>query len=90
MHTHTAPCSKCAPMTPQELIDALVAGGYKGCVLTNHFFDGNTGIDKTLPWKEFVAAYEKDYLECKKIAKLQDIDVIFGIEEKRSDQYQGL
>ena len=85
MHTHTAPCSKCAPMTPQELIDALVAGGYKGCVLTNHFFDGNTGIDKTLPWKEFVAAYEKDYLECKKIAKLQDIDVIFGIEEHLFD-----
>ena len=57
MHTHTAPCSKCAVMTPQELIDGLVAGGFKGCVLTNHFYKGNSGIDRSLPWNDFVAEY---------------------------------
>ena len=81
MHTHTAPCSRCAPMVHQELVDALVKGGYKGCVLTNHFFGGNTGIDRNLPWNEFVAQYEKDYNECKKIAEAYDLDIIFGIEE---------
>lgn len=85
MHAHTAPCSKCAQMTPGELIGSLVAGGYSGCVLTNHFYDGNTGIDKSLPWDEFVVAYEKDYLECKKIAQRYDLNVIFCIEEHLFD-----
>lgn len=81
LHTHTTPCSKCAPMTHDELIESLVFGGYNGCVLTNHFFSGNTGIDRNLPWDEFVAQYEKDYIKCKKAAKRYDLDIIFGIEE---------
>lgn len=85
MHTHTAPCSKCATMTPVELIDSLIAGGYSGCVLTNHFLKGNSGIDRNLPWNEFVACYEKDYVECKKAAEGYDLDIIFGIEEQLID-----
>ena len=85
MHTHTSPCSKCAPMKHDELIDSLVAGGYSGCVLTNHFFKGNCGIDRNLPWNEFVAFYEKDYIECKKAAEKFDLDIIFAIEEHLFD-----
>ena len=85
MHTHTAPCSKCAPMTHQELIDCLAKGGFSGCVLTNHFYKGNTGIDRDLPWNEFVKQYEKDYLECKKTADKVNLDVIFAIEEHLYD-----
>lgn len=85
MHAHTSPCSKCAPMLKQELVDALVNGGYSGCVLTNHFFKGNSGIDRNLPWNDFVAEYEKDYLECKKIAQSYDLDIIFSIEEHLFD-----
>lgn len=85
MHTHTSPCSKCAPMTHSELIDSLIAGGYNGCVLTNHFYKGNTGIDRDLSWNDFVLQYEKDYLECKKAAQERDLDVIFGIEEHLFD-----
>lgn len=85
MHTHTAPCSKCASMTPTELIENLVEGGYNGCVLTNHFYGGNTGIDRNLLWSEFVKAYEVDYLQCKEIAKNYDLDVIFAIEEHLFD-----
>lgn len=85
MHTHTSPCSKCAQMTPGELIDSIVAGGYSGCVLTNHFIKGNSGIDRNLSWNEFVAKYEEDYNECKKAAESRDIDIIFGIEEHLFD-----
>ena len=85
MHTHTAPCSKCAPMLKQELVDALVKGRYSGCVLTNHFLKGNTGIERDLPWNEFVAQYENDYLECKKIAQIHDLDIFFAIEEHLFD-----
>ena len=85
MHTHTAPCSKCASMTPTELDESLVAGGYSGCVLTNHFIKGNSGIDRNLPWEEFVSQYEKDYYDCKKAAECHDLDIIFGIEEQLFD-----
>lgn len=81
LHTHTTPCSDCGNMTPIELVDALVAEGYSGAVLTNHFYWGNTGIDRNLPWNDFVKAYEIDYNECKKVALDKDIDIIFGVEE---------
>lgn len=85
MHTHTAMCSKCADMTSKQLIESLVAGGYSGCVLTNHFFKGNSNINRNLPWNDFVAFYENDYLECKKLAQKHDLDIIFGVEEHLFD-----
>lgn len=81
MHTHTAPCSLCASMTPEELAEALNEGGYQGCIMTNHFMMGNTGIDRTLAWHDFVKQYELDYLACKEAAAKYDKDIIFGIEE---------
>ena len=81
LHTHTSPCSACAKMSPEELCRALSEGGYAGAVLTNHFGGGNTGIERSLPWQEFVAAYEEDYLACREAAKEYDLDILFGLEE---------
>lgn len=84
MHTHTVPCSN-ANMTPSELIDALYEGGYSGCVLTNHYYNGDTGLDRNLPFKDFIAKYEEDYNLCKELAAKKNLDVIFGIEEHLFD-----
>ncbi len=81
MHAHTLPCSACSRMTPEVLMRSLYKGGYSGCVITNHFINGNTGINRHIPWNEFVREYEKDYIECKKYADIYGLDVIFGIEE---------
>ena len=81
MHTHTTPCSRCGLMTPYAFCKGLYDNGYKGAVITNHFLHGNTGIDRDLPWEEFVRAYENDYLECLEAAKEFDLDILFGIEE---------
>ncbi|MBO5111613.1 MAG: PHP domain-containing protein [Clostridia bacterium] len=81
LHTHTTPCSLCGAMTPTELCRALAENGYAGTVLTNHFYHGNSGIDRTLSWQDFVAAYEKDYLACKQAAEAYDLDILFGVEE---------
>lgn len=82
MHTHTHPCSHCSHMLPDELTQALHDGGYQGCVLTNHFYWGNTGIDTDLPWEEFVKAYELDYIACKKSAEKFGLDISFAVEEE--------
>ena len=83
MHVHTSPCSACGGMIPAELCEALHENGYQGTVLTNHFYHGNSGIDRSesTTWEAFVHAYEKDYLECLEEAKKYDLDIIFGIEE---------
>lgn len=81
MHVHTEPCSGCGHISPAELCKALKNFGYQGAVLTNHFFHGYSGIDRSLSWKDFVACYEKDYLDCLEEAKKYDIDILFGIEE---------
>lgn len=81
MHCHTFPCSHCGKLSPSELVDSLCAGGYDGACITNHFFNGNSGIDRSLPWKDFVGAYEADWLECKKYAEEAGINIFFGIEE---------
>lgn len=81
LHTHTCPTSKCGDMTPRELAESLHKAGYAGCVMTNHFLHGNTGISRELEWADFVSAYERDYLECKKEGEKYGLDIIFGIEE---------
>ena len=80
MHLHTA-LSRCGRITPEELATELYENGYQGAVITNHFFNGNTGVDRSLPWESFVDTYVEDYLACKKEAEKYDLDIIFGIEE---------
>lgn len=80
-HTHTAACSRCGRLSPEDLARALYEGGYAGAVLTNHFYGGNSAIDRTLSWEGFVKAYEDDYIACRKAAKKYDVDIIFGVEE---------
>lgn len=87
LHLHTYPCSKCGAMTPEELCRALFENGYQGAVITNHFYHGNSGIDRSerTSWNEFVKAYENDYLECVEQAKKYDLDIIFSVEEGLGD-----
>lgn len=83
LHIHTAPCSKCGKLTPEELCKALFEYGFKGGVITNHFYHGNSGIDRSenTSWEQFVSAYEEDWFACKKEAEKYDLDIIFSIEE---------
>ncbi|MBO7761679.1 MAG: PHP domain-containing protein [Clostridia bacterium] len=81
LHTHTVPCSLCARMSPEELCHALYEGGYAGAVLTNHFFHGNTGVDRALPFADFVKPYIEDYEACKRAAEPYGLDILFGLEE---------
>lgn len=85
MHAHTSPCSACAVISPEELVEGLYSGGYSGCVITNHFYNGNSGIDRKLPYNDFIKKYEEDYLECKKAAEKYNLDILFGIEERLLD-----
>ncbi len=88
LHTHTSPTSKCGKTLPEELAEALREAGYAGCVLTNHFMHGNTGISRDLPWEDFVSHYERDYLECKAAGEKYGLDILFGLEEGVGGPYE--
>ncbi len=81
VHLHTSACSGCANSTGKEMVDAAIEKGYSGIVITNHFFHGNTCIDRKLPWRDFVGAYANDYYETKKYGEEKGITVLFGLEE---------
>ncbi len=81
-HAHTSLCSGCGRSTPEEMVAAYAAAGYAGLCITDHFFLGNSCVDRTLPWDDFVRAYWDAYLRAKKFAEefYPDLTVIFGIE----------
>lgn len=79
MHLHTY-CSK-GGADVREHIDALIAKGVRGAVVTNHFYNGATRIDRTLPWEEFVEAYHRDFIYGLTYAREADFDLLFGLEE---------
>ena len=84
-HVHSSETSKCGKSTAREMVRAYKAAGYSGFALTNHFYHGNTAVDRTLSWRNFVQPYIDAYYEaCDEGAKL-DFDVIFGIEEGVGD-----
>lgn len=81
MHQHTSPCSRCGRAEPVGLVRKLKEHGFAGMVLTDHFYNGNSGIDRALPWNEFCKAYEHNYLLAKEEGDKLGFDVIFGLEE---------
>lgn len=81
MHQHTSPCSHCGHADPVELVHKLKEQGLAGCVLTDHFYHGNSGIDRDLSWEEFCRPYEENYLIAKEEGAKTGIDILFGLEE---------
>lgn len=79
-HLHTKEASACASASAEEQVRFCKEMGYTGIVITNHFFNGNTGIPRELPWEErvelFCEPYEAALAEGKKVG----LDVFFGWE----------
>lgn len=44
-HMHTSPVSKCASASVRDSLVFYKSLGYDGVFITNHFLDGNIGID---------------------------------------------
>lgn len=90
MHLHDRGCSRCGVSTACDMIAAACLNGYSGVVFTNHFYRGNTCVDRELAWRDFVREYVDDYAEAKRYASGYDIDVLFGIEENYYEGHEAL
>ena len=79
-HLHTKGVSACGSSEPEDYIEVYKRAGYTGLIVTDHFFNGNSGIESSLPWEEKVCKYCSGYERALAAAKGKDFDVFFGIE----------
>ena len=79
-HLHTCQGSRCAHNTGEEMAKACKAAGYTGIFVTEHNWGGNTCIDRSLPWKEFVEQWSRGYESAKETGDKIGLDVFYGME----------
>ena len=49
LHCHTARTSACGSMSAGDIVELYLANGYDGVVITDHFLNGNTTVNRELP-----------------------------------------
>lgn len=83
MHVHTQQGSECGRNTGAEMVDCLKRRGYDGCVITDHFFTGNSRVKpglNGLSWLDAVNSFCSGYEDAKKRGDELDFRVFFGFE----------
>ncbi len=79
-HLHTSQGSACAENTGAEMAAAAKDYGYSGIIVTDHFYYGNTSVDKSLGWEAWVNKFCLGYEDAKKKGDEIGLDVFFGWE----------
>lgn len=80
-HLHTIPASACSTTQGQDYIKPYIDAGYAGIMVTDHFLHGNCGIDRSLPWREFVNRFCEGYENARNEGEKHHFSVFFGWEE---------
>jgi predicted metal-dependent phosphoesterase TrpH len=79
-HMHTSPVSACASSSPEEMVRYYKSKGFSGMIVTDHFFNGNSGCPRGLPWAKKIDFFAQGYERAKKEGDKCDLDVFFGME----------
>ena len=87
-HMHTCLASACGRSTGKEHARFYKAIGFTGIIMTDHFFGGNTAVDRSLPWEERVDLFWRGYEDAKEEGDRIGLDVFFGLEQNHAgDEY---
>jgi predicted metal-dependent phosphoesterase TrpH len=79
-HMHTSEASACASSTAREMVAMYKEAGYSGVIITDHFLNGNTCVDRTLPWDKQIEDFLKGYEHAFKAGEELGIKVFLGWE----------
>lgn len=79
-HMHTSESSACARSTGREMAKAAKEAGYTGIIITDHNWYGNSCIDPSLPWEEWIEQFCRGYEHAKSEGEEIGLDVFFGYE----------
>ena len=87
-HMHTCLASKCGRSTGKEHARFYKSIGFTGIIMTDHFFGGNTAVDRELPWEEKMDRFWSGYEDAKEEGDRIGLDVFFGLEQGfHGDEY---
>ena len=87
-HMHTCQVSACGVSTGKEHVHFYRDAGYTGIIMTDHFFRGNTAVDRELPWKDRINWFWSGYEDAKAEGDKVGLDVFFGLEQNfAGDEY---
>lgn len=79
-HLHTSESSACGQVSGAEQARKFKEAGYTGVVITDHFYGGNTAIDRSLPWEQWVEGFCAGYENAKAEGEKIGLQVFFGWE----------
>ena len=79
-HAHTLEGSACATASGSDMAHGCKAAGYDGMFVTDHFYHGNTAVDRNLPWEEWVQRFCLGYYHAKETGDRIGLTVCFGWE----------
>lgn len=79
-HTHTKEASACAEWSAKESVRAHKEYGYTGIIITNHFYYGNTSVDRSKAWEDWVKCFCLPYYLAKEEGDRIGLQVFFGWE----------
>ncbi len=85
LHAHTNAASLCSHVEPEDYVDFYINRGYSGMVITDHFYHGNTCVNRRLPWEEFIDKFCDGYYRAKHEGDKKSFTVLFGFEQKFTD-----
>jgi hypothetical protein len=80
-HLHTVQSSACGVSRGRDYIRRYIDAGFSGIIVTDHFFRGNTAINRHLPWRDWVNEFCRAYEETREAGEKLGLDVFFGWEE---------
>ena len=87
-HLHTCLASACGRSTGKEHARFYQSAGFTGIIMTDHFFGGNTAINRARPWEERVDLFWRGYEDAKEEGDRIGLDVFFGLEQNYAgDEY---
>lgn len=84
-HVHTSEGSACAHATGAQMARVYAEGGYTGIIVSDHFYYGNTAVDRSLPWRDWVEQYCLGYEHAREEGRKIGLQVFFAWEST----YQG-
>ncbi len=80
LHVHTYEGSACARSVGADMADFYKSKGYSGFVVTDHCWSGNTRVDRSLPWKDWLSEFRKGYEHAKERGDEIGLSVFYGWE----------
>ena len=79
-HLHTAQSSACGSVSGADMADYYKSLGYAGIFVTDHFLNGNTTADASLPYAERIEIFCSGYESAKARGDKIGLTVLFGVE----------